>query len=174
MTTRKSRGRQPETITPLDFHIAARLRTLRESHGRSRAWLAEATGLRENQIFKLETNKSRVFASRLLDFAEVFDVHPGYFYEGFEIGSRVVPPYQRGDAGGEDDPGAALERAEVRRVAVRFAALPPMEREHVRRELRYVEDALKYREMSAEAEEDSDQQDDDEDDEESAEDETEG
>lgn len=67
---------------PVDVHVGKRIRHHRLSAGMTQQQLAEAVGIRFQQIQKYETAANRVSASRLWDVAEALDVEIGFFFEG--------------------------------------------------------------------------------------------
>lgn len=67
---------------PVDVHVGKRIRHRRLFAGITQHQLAEAVGIRFQQIQKYETAANRVSASRLWDVAEALDVEIGFFFEG--------------------------------------------------------------------------------------------
>jgi transcriptional regulator with XRE-family HTH domain len=58
-------------ITPIDLHLAKKLRHIRTSCGVSQDELGELSGLTFQQIQKYETAKNRISASRLFEFSQI-------------------------------------------------------------------------------------------------------
>jgi transcriptional regulator with XRE-family HTH domain len=68
---------------PVDIYVGAKLRTRRSLIGMSQEKLAEAAGIKFQQIQKYETGKNRISASRLYEFAKTLGVSVSYFFEGY-------------------------------------------------------------------------------------------
>ena len=58
--------------------------------GLTQQQLAEAIGIKFQQVQKYETGANRVSASRLWDIAQVLNVSVSYFFEGYAAGRPVV------------------------------------------------------------------------------------
>jgi transcriptional regulator with XRE-family HTH domain len=58
-------------ITPIDLHLAKRLRQIRIEAGVSQNELGELAGLTFQQIQKYETAKNRIPSSRLFEFSQI-------------------------------------------------------------------------------------------------------
>lgn len=69
---------------PVDIHVGKRVRQRRWMMGVTQQQLAEAVGIKFQQIQKYETGMNRVSASRLWDIADALDVPVSYFFEGLE------------------------------------------------------------------------------------------
>ncbi len=67
---------------PVDVHVGKRIRQRRWLVGMTQQKLAEAVGIKFQQIQKYETGANRVSASRLWDIADVLDVDISFFFEG--------------------------------------------------------------------------------------------
>lgn len=67
----------------IDEHLGKRLRRRRRLLGLTQHQLANACGVRFQQIQKYECAANRMSAARLWQLAEVLDVPISYFYEGF-------------------------------------------------------------------------------------------
>ena len=67
----------------IDVHLGRRLRRRRRLLGLTQQELAEACGVRFQQIQKYECAANRMSAGRLWQLAEVLEVPVSYFYEGF-------------------------------------------------------------------------------------------
>ncbi|TGY90340.1 helix-turn-helix domain-containing protein [Marinicauda algicola] len=68
----------------IDHHVGKRLRRRRRLLGLTQSQLADAVGIRFQQVQKYECGANRVSASRLFELAEALDVPVQYFYEGIE------------------------------------------------------------------------------------------
>jgi len=73
---------------PVDIHVGQRVRQRRWSIGMTQQQLADAVGIKFQQIQKYETGANRVSASRLWDIAHALGVPVSFFYEGLETGSQ--------------------------------------------------------------------------------------
>ncbi len=69
---------------PVDVHVGKRVRHRRWMVGTTQQQLAEAVGIKFQQIQKYETGMNRVSASRLWDIAKVLDVPVSFFFEGID------------------------------------------------------------------------------------------
>lgn len=67
---------------PVDVHVGKRIRHRRWLVGVTQQQLAEAVGIKFQQIQKYETGMNRVSASRLWDIAEALSVPVSFFFEG--------------------------------------------------------------------------------------------
>src|SRR5690348_3032013 len=67
----------------IDIHLGRRLRRRRRILGLTQQQLADACGVRFQQIQKYECAANRMSAARLWRLAEVLEVPVSYFYEGF-------------------------------------------------------------------------------------------
>ena len=80
---------------PVDVHVGKRIRQLRWLAGLSQQHLAEAAGIRFQQIQKYETGANRICASRLWLVAEALNADIDFFFEGLEKdaehGGRAKP-----------------------------------------------------------------------------------
>ncbi|TDT77120.1 transcriptional regulator with XRE-family HTH domain [Litoreibacter halocynthiae] len=68
----------------VDIHVGKRLRHRRWMLGMTQGELANALGIRFQQIQKYESGANRVSASRLWDIAQVLEVPIAYFFQGLE------------------------------------------------------------------------------------------
>lgn len=66
----------------VDVHVGQRIRHRRWTIGMTQQQLAEAVGIKFQQIQKYETGMNRVSASRLWDIALAMDVPVAFFFEG--------------------------------------------------------------------------------------------
>lgn len=69
---------------PVDVHVGKRIRQRRWMNGTTQQQLAEAVGIKFQQIQKYETGMNRVSASRLWDIANVLGVPVSFFFDGLE------------------------------------------------------------------------------------------
>ncbi|PQO22198.1 transcriptional regulator [Rhodobacteraceae bacterium WD3A24] len=69
---------------PVDAHVGKRIRHRRWMVGMTQQQLADAVGIKFQQIQKYETGMNRVSASRLWDIAHALDVPVSFFFEGLE------------------------------------------------------------------------------------------
>ena len=69
---------------PVDVHVGKRIRQRRWMNGTTQQQLAEAVGIKFQQIQKYETGMNRVSASRLWDIAHVLGVPVSFFFEGLD------------------------------------------------------------------------------------------
>lgn len=69
-----------DKITPVDIHIAKKLREFRIVAGLSQDKLGELTGVTFQQIQKYEKAKNRVSASRLFEFAQLLEKPVSAFF----------------------------------------------------------------------------------------------
>ncbi|MGY6410785.1 MAG: helix-turn-helix domain-containing protein [Alkalilacustris sp.] len=71
---------------PVDVHVGKRIRHRRWLQGMTQQQLADAVGIKFQQIQKYETGMNRVSASRLWDIATALDVQISFFFEGLAEG----------------------------------------------------------------------------------------
>ena len=69
---------------PVDVHVGQRVRHRRWMVGMTQQQLAEAVGIKFQQIQKYETGMNRISASRLWDISKALDVPVSFFFEGLE------------------------------------------------------------------------------------------
>ena len=69
-------------VHPIDLHVGQRLRQRRCLLGMTQQKLAEAVGIKFQQIQKYESGANRVSASRLWALAEALEVPVSHFFEG--------------------------------------------------------------------------------------------
>lgn len=82
----------------IDVHLGRRLRRRRRLLGLTQQELADACGVRFQQIQKYECAANRMSAARLWQLAEVLEAPISYFYEGFaEAQAKAL----NGEEGGE-------------------------------------------------------------------------
>ncbi|SHF43484.1 Transcriptional regulator, contains XRE-family HTH domain [Loktanella atrilutea] len=108
----------------VDVHVGKRIRQRRWMNGTTQQQLAEAVGIKFQQIQKYETGMNRVSASRLWDIANVLGVPVAFFFEGLDNGVATAP--KTGDL-----PGDILADKEALDLLRSYYAIP----EHQRRRL---------------------------------------
>jgi transcriptional regulator with XRE-family HTH domain len=88
----------------VDVHVGKRIRQRRWLVGMTQQKLAEAVGIKFQQIQKYETGANRVSASRLWDIADALEVDVAFFFEGLKEGGSnesapqsTVPADMMGD-----------------------------------------------------------------------------
>ncbi len=69
---------------PVDEHVGKRIRQCRWMVGMTQQQLAEAVGIKFQQIQKYETGANRVSASRLWDISRALGAPIDYFFDGIE------------------------------------------------------------------------------------------
>ncbi|SUZ30773.1 hypothetical protein ROE7235_00499 [Roseibaca ekhonensis] len=69
---------------PVDRHVGQQMRHRRWMIGMTQQQLADAVGIRFQQIQKYETGANRVSASRVWDIAAAMEVPVSFFFEGLE------------------------------------------------------------------------------------------
>ncbi len=106
---------------PVDVHVGKRIRHRRWMNGTTQQQLAEAVGIKFQQIQKYETGMNRVSASRLWDIANVLSVDVSFFFEGLEAASS-------GDATTSDLPGDILTDKEALELLRSYYAIPENQR----------------------------------------------
>ena len=70
----------------IDLHLGKRLRRRRRLLGLTQQQLADAVGVRFQQIQKYECGANRISAARLWRLSEALEVPVGYFYDGLTMG----------------------------------------------------------------------------------------
>lgn len=68
----------------VDVHVGKRIRQRRWLIGMTQQKLAEAVGIKFQQIQKYETGANRVSASRLWDIADALEVDVAFFFDGLK------------------------------------------------------------------------------------------
>jgi transcriptional regulator with XRE-family HTH domain len=71
-----------EVGNDIDLHLGKRLRRRRRLLGLTQQQLADAVGVRFQQIQKYECGANRISAARLWRLSEALEVPVGYFYDG--------------------------------------------------------------------------------------------
>jgi transcriptional regulator with XRE-family HTH domain len=82
----------------IDIHLGRRLRRRRRLLGLTQQELAEACGVRFQQIQKYECAANRMSAARLWQLSQVLEVPVSYFYEGI---NEMAHDGRAGGEGGE-------------------------------------------------------------------------
>ncbi|MEO1639253.1 MAG: helix-turn-helix transcriptional regulator [Pseudomonadota bacterium] len=106
---------------PVDVHVGKRIRHRRWMNGTTQQQLAEAVGIKFQQIQKYETGMNRVSASRLWDIANVLKVDVSFFFEG-------MTSQPKGEAGGNDMPSDILTDKEALELLRSYYAIPENQR----------------------------------------------
>ena len=75
----------------VDVHVGKRIRHRRWMNGTTQQQLAEAVGIKFQQIQKYETGMNRVSASRLWDIAHVLGVPVSFFFDGLDSDTQTTP-----------------------------------------------------------------------------------
>ena len=71
---------------PIDAYVGGRIRLRRVQLGMSQTALAERIGVSFQAVQKYESGDIRISASRLYDVAQVLEVSPAFFFEGYPDG----------------------------------------------------------------------------------------
>ena len=71
---------------PIDVYVGARMRLRRIQLGLSQGALASKVGVSFQAVQKYESGDIRISASRLYDVAQVLQVSPAFFFEGYPDG----------------------------------------------------------------------------------------
>lgn len=103
---------------PVDVHVGKRIRHRRWMLGMTQQQLAEAVGIKFQQIQKYETGTNRVSASRLWDVAHALDVSISFFFEGLDQQAN----------GATDMPEELLENREAMHLVRAYYAIPENQR----------------------------------------------
>ncbi|WP_333713486.1 helix-turn-helix domain-containing protein [Yoonia sp.] len=106
---------------PVDVHVGKRIRHRRWMNGTTQQQLAEAVGIKFQQIQKYETGMNRVSASRLWDIANVLNVPVSFFFEGLDEASKPA-------AKANDLPGDILTDKEALELLRSYYAIPENQR----------------------------------------------
>lgn len=106
---------------PVDVHVGKRIRHRRWMNGTTQQQLAEAVGIKFQQIQKYETGMNRVSASRLWDISKVLNVDVAFFFEGLDS-----KPAKDGAIG--NMPGDILTDKEALELLRSYYAIPENQR----------------------------------------------
>lgn len=79
----QSRENEPN---PIDVYVGGRMRLRRIQLGMSQGALASRIGVSFQAVQKYESGDIRISASRLYDVAQVLEVAPAFFFEGYPDG----------------------------------------------------------------------------------------
>ncbi len=119
--------RKDNTMHPIDRHVGSRMRMRRIEMQLSQSALAARLGVTFQAVQKYEAGAVRVSAGRLYDTAQVLQVAPGFFFDGFDDESF---PDAAAPAAGRRDVTALLRgyhgirdprlQADVRRLVARL------------------------------------------------------
>lgn len=107
---------------PVDIHVGKRIRHRRWLVGITQQQLAEAVGIKFQQIQKYETGMNRVSASRLWDIAEALSVPVSFFFEGYGEDVEAISEI-RGEF-----PNDILEDKEALELVRSYYAIPETQR----------------------------------------------
>ncbi len=105
----------------VDVHVGKRIRQRRWMNGTTQQQLAEAVGIKFQQIQKYETGMNRVSASRLWDIAHVLNVPVSFFFEGLETSGATSQTVG-------DVPGDVLTDKEALELLRSYYAIPENQR----------------------------------------------
>lgn len=106
---------------PVDIHVGKRVRQRRWMVGVTQQQLAEAVGIKFQQIQKYETGMNRISASRLWDIAEALDVPVAFFFEGLEENEIATPE-------GQSIPGDLMADKEALELVRSYYTIPENQR----------------------------------------------
>jgi len=106
---------------PVDVHVGKRIRHRRWMNGTTQQQLAEAVGIKFQQIQKYETGMNRVSASRLWDIAKVLGVNVSFFFEGLDAKPNA-------SATNSDMPADVLTDKEALELLRSYYAIPENQR----------------------------------------------
>ena len=91
----------------IDLYVGKRLRRRRRLLGLTQQQLAEAVGIRFQQIQKYECGANRISASRLFELSEALHVSVQYFYDG--LAEQEIEP----EGGGELNPDVLSQKETI-------------------------------------------------------------
>ncbi|GBF56756.1 hypothetical protein PbB2_00413 [Candidatus Phycosocius bacilliformis] len=86
----------------IDLHVGRRLRRRRRLMGMTQQQLADAVGIRFQQIQKYECGANRITASRLFELAGALSIAVQYFYDGLSNLAAANEPAANDDEIGPD------------------------------------------------------------------------
>src|SRR5260370_38629101 len=78
--------RKDNEAHPIDVYVGGRMRLRRIQLGLSQGALASKIGVSFQAVQKYESGDIRISASRLYDVAQVLEVSPAFFFEGYPDG----------------------------------------------------------------------------------------
>ncbi len=88
-----------EVGNDIDLHLGKRLRRRRRLLGLTQQQLADAVGVRFQQIQKYECGANRISAARLWRLSEALEVPVGYFYDGLSATESRDMAQERAEGG---------------------------------------------------------------------------
>jgi transcriptional regulator with XRE-family HTH domain len=86
MLSHRDKNKDDNAPHPIDAYVGGRMRLRRTQLGLSQGTLASKTGVSFQAIQKYEAGDIRISASRLYDVAQVLQVSPAFFFEGYPDG----------------------------------------------------------------------------------------
>jgi transcriptional regulator with XRE-family HTH domain len=86
MLSSKKKDKDNSARHPIDVYVGGRMRLRRTQLGLSQGTLASKTGVSFQAIQKYEAGDIRISASRLYDVAQVLQVPPAFFFDGYPDG----------------------------------------------------------------------------------------
>jgi len=113
---------------PVDIHVGKRIRHRRWLIGMTQQQLAEAVGIKFQQIQKYETGANRVSASRLWDIADTLGVEVSFFFEGLNADHERAAEAERADNGEGAVPADILSNKEALELIRSYYAMPENQR----------------------------------------------
>lgn len=128
------------SLEPFDVHVAGRVRQARTERRWSRAKLADAIGLSEQQITKWELPSNRMYVSRLYAVAQALNYPIGWFFEGFRSLSARIPSMS--STGSPTADVLSLLTPETIRLVEQYAALTPNRQRLVRQFMAEMQPAI--------------------------------
>ena len=104
----------------VDVHVGKRIRQRRWMNGTTQQQLAQAVGIKFQQIQKYECGANRISAARLWDIAHVLTVPVSFFFEGLDVSAD-------GTVAGQV-PGDVLTDKEALELLRSYYAIPENQR----------------------------------------------
>jgi transcriptional regulator with XRE-family HTH domain len=101
--------REDDSPNPIDTYVGGRMRLRRVQLGMSQGALASKIGVSFQAVQKYESGDIRISASRLYHVAQVLQVTPGFFFDGYPDGLFAG---NLGDGERAED-GEVIDRREV-------------------------------------------------------------
>lgn len=86
MLSPKNKDKDSNAPHPIDVYVGGRMRLRRTQLGLSQGTLASKIGVSFQAIQKYEAGDIRISASRLYDVAQVLQVSPAFFFDGYPDG----------------------------------------------------------------------------------------
>lgn len=83
--------KSPKGKHPVDLHVGKRLRHRRWMTGMTQQQLANAVGIKFQQIQKYESGANRISASRLYDLSVALDIEVSFFFDGLDEEMEMAP-----------------------------------------------------------------------------------